>query len=274
MSRAWHSLYLPFDDARAAADALVGALTACGYERYDPFPGGTGLAPAWKQRVRHFVAPSRSGWVRILGEPEPAALPLLAAALGVPLLHAWLVDDESGLTVWTAAGRDDSPAAFAAWLRDGCTPDVFQRALAGQGPAPAAPKAADSLGVPLPDDVQALADLVDMDQAGQMMARLTRSLFGRLGDRADAMQEEARAMLSGEPIWETAAGRRLRAAVACLRVPEDWQQPDEGDLRAAYQVARSRKHNPRGLRLPGDDAALARVPDALAYLPVYAGRRG
>jgi len=267
----WHSLYIPTGagGAEQVARALRDALAACGYQLYDPFPGGSGLSFGWTARVRHFVAPARGGWTRVLGRPDPAVLPALAARLGVALLHAWLEDEGSGVAVWTAAGPDESATALDAWRRAGCPPEDLARALAGSA-LPAAE--ARTPEVPLPPDVQALARSVDAGQAQKLTARLTQTLFGKLGGLDPATHAGAMSLLGG-PGWEGTAGRRLQAVMACLRVPEAWRLPEEGDLRAAYHVARARQHRPDGAHLPGDDEALARVPDALAYLPVYAGRR-
>ncbi len=267
----WHSLYLPVreDGAQDIAQALQEALASCGYRPYDPFPGGSGPSFGWTARVRHFVAPARQGWVRVLGRPDRATLPLLAASLGGPLLYAWLEEETGGVTVWTAEGADGSAAALDAWRRADCPPETLARALAGPYPVPADSPA---LAVPLPPDVLALAHTVDPVQAQRLTERLTRSLFGRLGESDQATRAAARHLLRG-PGWEGAAGQRLLAIMACLRIPEDWRIPAESDLLAAYQVARARQYRPDGLRLPGDDEALARVPDALDYLPVYAGRR-
>lgn len=214
----WHSLYIPTGagGAEQVARALRDALAACGYQLYDPFPGGSG--------------PSFG---------------------------------------WTAAGPDESAAALDAWRRAGCPPEDLARALAGSA-LPAAE--ARTPTVPLPPDVQALARSVDAGQAQKLTARLTQTLFGKLGGLDPATRAGAMSLLGG-PGWEGAAGRRLQAVMACLRVPEAWRLPEEGDLRAAYPVARARQHRPDGSPLPGDAEALARVPDALAYLPVYAGRR-
>ncbi len=274
MAGSWHSLYIPSGDSAAIEAALERVLLQQGYKRYDPFPGGSGLtAHIWQRRVRQFVAPPVEGWTRVIGEPDRAGLPDLAAALGTVLLEAWLTDSGGGLAVWAADGqRADLQAALGGWLRPDRGPDDLARALAGDAPVPSL--AADGpqvLAVPLPPDVARMAEDVDPVQAGKMMDRLTRQVFGKLG--GSGKQAEAQAMLGGGDLWNGEEGRRLRAAMACLSIPAGWREPDFAGLQGAYQVARSRRHNPDGLRLPGDDEALARVPDALEYRPVYAGAR-
>ncbi len=275
MAGSWHSLYIPSGDGVAIEAALERALLQQGYKRYDPFPGGSGLtAHIWQRRVRQFVAPPVDGWTRVIGEPDRAALPDLAAMLGASLLEAWLSEAESGLAVWGPEGPAvDVRAALAGWLRPDRTPDDLARALAGQAPVTTlAAEGPQVLAVPLPPDVARMAEEVDPAQAGKMMDRLTRQVFGKLGGGA-GKQAEAQAMLGGADLWNGEGGRRLRAAMACLDLPATWREPDFAGLQGAYQVARSRRHNPDGLRLPGDDETLARVPDALEYRPVYAGAR-
>lgn len=273
MQATWHSLYLPVADAAAVAAALGRALTALGYRLYDPFPSGADVGqPPWRQRVRHFVAPPAEGWVRVLGQPQAAALPSLSAALGTPLLHAWLDGDEAGLAVWSAAGRDDAPEALVPWLRAGRVAADVARALAAAPPEEGA-QAPGPGALPLPEELAALEQRVDRAQAARLSERLARALFGKLGDQGGEQRAQAQALLGGGSPWQTAAGRRLQAAMACLAVPQGWQRPAFEDVQAAYQAARARQHNPHGLRLPGDDEALARLPQVLAYRPVYAGRR-
>ncbi|NPV67803.1 MAG: hypothetical protein HPY64_11705 [Anaerolineae bacterium] len=269
----WHSLYIPTGEREAqdVARTLREALIACGYQPYDPFPGGSGLsAVGWTERVRHFVAPVRQGWMRVLGQPDRQALPLLAATLGGPLLHAWLEGEAGGVTVWTAEGANESAAALEPWRRADCPAEALARALNGSLEAADAPLEPD---IPLPAEMQALARSVDPAQARRLIDRLTRTVFDKLGGADPAIRAGAMALLPGGPAWASAGGRRLQAVMACLCVPQDWRWPDERDLLAAYQVARARQHRPDGLRLPGDDEALARLPEALDYLPVYAGRR-
>ncbi len=270
---AWHSLYIPLDDQARVAEALAAALVAAGFTRYDPFPGGTGLAFGWQERLRHFVAPAAGGWTRILGELAPELLAALAAALGGQLLYAWLDEEGGGVCVWTADGGVHDSAALVEWLGPECSAIDLRRAVEGDALAPLLEQPGSAgLAVPLPPDVQALAGRVDELEAGKLMDRLTRSIFGKPGRGGGEARSAALGMLGGIP-WNSEAGRRIRAVMGCLNVPVGWREPDLEALSAAYQVARARRHSPDGLRLPGDEAALAAVPDALDYLPVYAGRR-
>jgi hypothetical protein len=57
----------------------------------------------------------------------------------------------------------------------------------------------------------------------------------------------------------------------CLRIP-DWRDPDFVTLRDAYALHKRRERSPNATLYPGDAEALAAVPDALTYTPVYAGK--
>lgn len=273
MSRSWHSLYAPTADADRVAGALRQALIAHGYTLYDPFPGGSSFAaPGWKRLVRQFAAPLSAGWVRVVGEPDPGVLSPAAATLGVPLIYASLTDAGAALAVWSAKGSSGAPEAFVPWLRAGKTPEDLRRALAGDVLAEASgPEGSTVGGVPLPEDMRELARRVDAGQAERLMDSLTRSLFGKLGGGKAEAQARDLIGAGGAP-WQTPAGAALRAALDCLALPEGGNGPDFEDVSAAYQVARARQRNPRGLRLPGDDEALALVPDVLDYRLIFAGK--
>ncbi len=273
MSRSWHSLYAPVSDVDRVAEALRQALVAHGYTLYDPFPGGSGFAaPGWKRLVRQFAAPPSAGWVRVVGEPDPDTLPQAAASLGVPLIYASLSEAGAALSVWSAEGSSGVPEAFAPWLRADRTPDDLRRALAGDVLADSGgPEGPTVGGVPLPEDVRDLARRVDPGQAEKLMDSLTRSLFGKLGGGKAEAQARDLIGAGGSP-WQTPAGAALRAALDCLVIPQGWSAPSFEEVSDAYQVARARQRNPRGLRLPGDDEALTLAPDALDYRLVFAGK--
>ncbi|GAB4571679.1 MAG: hypothetical protein Kow0077_09020 [Anaerolineae bacterium] len=272
--QSWYSLFVPLDDQKRIADALGQALEAQGFTRYDPFPGGTGLSFGWKQRVRLFVAPPEGGWTRVVGHPPEAILPALAAALETNVLLVWLDETGGGVCAWTPEGCDNDADTLADWLAADASIKDLQLAMRGDVVAPLlAEDGPQALAVPLPPEVAALADRVDEQEAEQLMQRITRSVMGRLGRDAAQARHEARGLLSGGVPWNSEAGRRIRAVMGCLSVPGNWLAPELETLVGAYQVARARQHRPEGGRLPGDDVALAAVPDALAFTPVYAGLR-
>jgi hypothetical protein len=271
MSETWHSLYLPTADAPAVAAALVDTLQQHGYQRYDPFAGGSGTPPGLKVFIRHYVAPAVDGWVRVLGDPDPVVFSDLSSRW--TLLHGWLSDSDSGIEVYE--NRAAVPDGLSAYLRSGKTDNDLKRALQG-----AVPTAADRPASILPDDVQQLAQdyRVNPQQANRMIDRLTGQLFGKLdrqsGGEASAMQAQARALAMGgnRPDWNSAAGQRLKALASVLTLPANWREPDFIAVRDAYQAARMLRRNPNARLMPDEQAALKALPNALVYEAVYMGR--
>ncbi|MFN8452290.1 MAG: hypothetical protein U0521_27755 [Anaerolineae bacterium] len=148
------SLYLP--GANNAAESIRTALAALGYQFFDPF----GLIPgkAYPQAVRLFVAPARGGWTRVLGEPDPALLPPFSQI--VPCLLVALDGSDARIEVY-ANGEPSSPeTALASYL---ASPDCLDRPPASEATGVALGGVA--LGA-LPDDVQALAQRVDLKTGG------------------------------------------------------------------------------------------------------------
>lgn len=245
------SLYLPY--AGDLAEPIRSALTALGYEFYDPF----GLIPgkAYPQAVRLFVAPARGGWTRVLGTPDPALLlPLSQVA---PCLFVQLDGADAQITVYADGAVTSPEVALESHLR---APDCLD-----YEPSPSTNGAA--LGGialnALPDDVQALAQGVDLKQAESMFARLSGNLAAKTGgDAGDLLRQ---------PDWDSAGGRRIRALMDCLSIP-DWRAPDFVTLRDAYALHQRRQRSPNATLYPGDAEALAAVPDALTYTPIYAGK--
>lgn len=273
MSNPWHSLYLKTDDATAVAERLLAALQAHGYTPYDPFPGGNGTPPKLKFFVKHFVAPAQAGWVRVLGDPDPAAL--LTLSQSIPVLHGWLDASDGGWQIIDGGGVNSDPLTFVPYLKPGKTPDDLRRAQAGNAPVTTV-----EAGGLLPPDVQQLARNrnVNAKQADKLMERMTSRLFGKLdkntGGEAGAMQDQARALISGSggPDWNSSAGRAVRAVADVLTIPANWRDPSWLDVRDAYQAARILARNPKASLLPDERDALKALPDAAQYVAVYVGK--
>src|SRR3954465_5804249 len=94
----WHSLYFRSNEQASIVAAVAEAMHQHGYQRYDPFPGGSGTPVGVKTFVKLFVAPPVDCWVRVLGEPDLDRLTDLS--IGRPVLHAWLTDTDSGIDVY------------------------------------------------------------------------------------------------------------------------------------------------------------------------------
>mgnify|MGYP005836294487 CR=1 FL=1 len=267
MSAAWNSLYVRSDQAGAVA-ALHDQLLAAGWRPFDPFDGQPG--PAYARAVRLFVAPAAGGWVRVLGAVEPDWLSPLSDRLGL-CLAASLEDGRAAVTLYVGGQPDAALSGLAPHLRPGRTLADLRAALAAPTGTPAAPTGTPTLPVEaLPDETRALLDRVDARQAQALFARLSQGLLGKVG--AGSAAGEARALAAAGLLdWERAGGQQLRAFMACLDLPDTWREPDFTTLRDAYALARRRQRRPEARLYPGDAEALARVPQALDYIPVYAG---
>ena len=269
---AWHTAFVQADDTARVSDALLGSLTALGYSRYDPFPGGSGTPPAFKQFVKHLVSPARAGWLRILGAPDLTAL--LTVSQQWPIVYGWLTDSDGGWRVLSKGQSSDVASAFGPFLKPNHSVEAFQRVQSGQIAAlPDEPTNA-----MLPSDIQQLArdGGVNPKQADRMTERMTSQLFGRLdrgtGGEAGAMRGQAQAMLKPGAEWNNATGQRLRAMAALLMLPADWRTPTIEDVREAYGIARRLARNPKAPLLPAEREALKAVPEARSYSAVYVGK--
>lgn len=262
----WHSLFLPLADQSAIADTLRETLVSLGYTPFDPF----GLIPgkAYPKAVRLFVGPPRENWVRVVAGAfdERLMAPLSALA---PCLSLRLDGDESDARFY-AEGRETGPEVFSRWLRPGRMASDLEAAPA-QPTGPGGPAEALPLDA-LPDDVKALAGGVDLKQARRLFNRLTGTTARRSGT-SDDVAEQAQALIAAgsPPNWNGRGGQRLARLMACLTAPDDWREPDFTTLRDAYQVRARLERRPDADLYPGDAEALAAVPGARAYTPVYAG---
>lgn len=260
----WHSLYWPATEPEAVAASLRASALALGYAAFDPF----GLIPgrSYPHAVRLFVGPLGGGWVRVVGAADARQLPELAR-LG-PGLALALDGGSASITFW-ADGAPAEADVCAAWLRPGFALDDVTRIL---NAADDGPRRVENLPLDvLPDDIQQMASGVDLKQARSMFTRLTGSTLKRAGGEQSA--DAARALLAaGEPPdWTSGGGARISRLMGCLTVPNDWRTPDFTTLRDAYQLHLRRQRRPNADLYPGDAEAMAAVPNALDYIPVYAG---
>ncbi len=236
------------------SEAIATVLQNSGYTRFDPFSGIPGRA--YPQTMRLFVAPPANGWVRVLAETvNEELLPALSEKAG--LIYARLNGNNGAVEAWRDARRLDLQAEF------GVTPEkitVIQ-------PPPASTDN-DWMDV-LPDDIKAMQS--HPKQAAKMIDRLSGSLLAKAGG-AD-QREQAVALLSNTPDadWSSADGKTILGAFAALGIANG-ASPDFATLRDAYSLHARRKRRPGATMLPGDETTLQAVPDALDYLPLYAGK--
>lgn len=268
MTFSWHNLYLFYADSQPVAEALRHSLDALNYESFDPF----GLFPvrAYAQAVRLFVAPSQNGWVRVIGTPDQQQLPALSR-LGL-CLSAGIQEGQAHIAVYQDSQAVPPENALVPHLRAGKTPADLLHALTAPISGITSPAyTADTLPMEvLPESVKTMAKGMNQKQANKMFSRLSKQLLKSSG----VDDKEARKLLAANTVdWNSAAGKRLGAVLSCLTLPERWRFPDFVTLRDAYQLQKRRQQNPNARLYPGDAEALDKVPDALDYIPVYAGLR-
>lgn len=283
----WHSLYL---SSEAASGQVTGWLedyfAAQGYTRYQPFDTFPGAA--FQHTLRCFIAPAAAGWTRLLVETTPTA-PVEAPAsdeisrLAQCLSHnalclALSLHGASGhFGVYHQGKATDALMTLEHYLRPGQNKAALAAALAGDatgittGLSPwLESEASQHIGginpAELPQPMKALLNAVNPHQANRMFQKLAQSLLK--GDQRRAAQ----GLLNDGPQWDSPAGRRLRAIMACLNVPDTWREPDFVTLRTACALHLRRQRLPNAPLYPGDAEALAAVPNARDYVPVYGGK--
>jgi hypothetical protein len=237
-----------------------------GYEPYNPF--GAFPGKSYRETIRLFVAPPVGGWTRVLGAPDERQLVELSRL--TPCLFLQLVATPH-IQVY-ADGQPAEITALTPYLREGYTAHNLDSPLTAVQDSMESSSSSSS-GLPfdlLPDDVQALAGGVDKGAAEKMFSRISGQLMNKVGGQSDA----ARALVTGgnPPDWDSGGGRQIRALMNGLTVPENWREPDLDTLRDAYALHERRRRSPNARLYPGDEAVMARVPDALAYTPIYGGR--
>jgi hypothetical protein len=283
MTSAWHSIFLGYGDSAARPNPhaqLTAALTAQGYSTFNPF--GITPGPSYANAVRAFIAPPQATWQRILCEQrlDPSLCRALAVE-GVRVLAIHFTsDDDHAADI--SAYADGAPAALdvlAPLLRPGVDAADLRRSQLTVMPTKHAPKdrTPSNGGLPaagempldaLPSDVQALAKArgVDMTQAQGMFSNIGAHLLGRVGGNSAAAVGHL-AQLD----WNSNGGQRIRALMALLTI-DDWQAPHFIAVRDAYQLLTRKQRLPTARDYPGDAEAMAAVPDALTYTPLYMGR--
>ncbi|MBI5957394.1 MAG: hypothetical protein HY866_01575 [Chloroflexi bacterium] len=276
MSQPWYSVYVPTTAADTVAQALQSVLVARGFTPYDPFPGGTGTLTGMSDSVRQFVAPAQEGWVRVLGQPHEDALADFGEEVKLPILYAWLTEQDGGFALFREGQRHETPAAFELFLRPDHTMDELHSAFEGKLEVDVIESSeGDSGENVLPSDLRQFAQQkgVDDKKASKVVERLSASLFGKLGGEGSD-QDQARAVFAGggrDP-WNSLAGQRVRAIAGLLRFPANWRTPAWDTVREAYQIYRLQERNPRMALMPGDRESMKAVPNALRYTPVYLGK--
>jgi len=264
MSNLWNSLYCRSDDAGAVVEKLRETLTNLGYTLYNPF--GALPGKAYPQSVRLFVGLPVNGWVRVIGEPDVRQLPMLSQSS--LCLYCVLDGAAAHIEVYVDGQPADLLSGLISFLRPGRTLDDLTRALQVRSDASISHNAKFPLAA-LPDDVQSMAGGVNPAQAQKMFQRLSGNLMKKVV-RDPSQADAARALVTGSTVdWNSAGGQSIRALLDCLM--ESSVEPDFTALRDAYQLHERKRRSPNARLYPGDAEAMAKVPDALDYIPVYGG---
>jgi hypothetical protein len=268
MASSFHSLYLPSVDRDTLIATLRESLSSLGYTAFDPFA----LIPgkSYAQAVRLFVSPVVDSWLRVTGELDENLLPMISQ--NVLCLSISLSSADATIAVYADGARVEDPNAIVNAL----VPHLNSRSSADELRSILTENTAnlrihkdESLPIDaLSGDLQSLAGQVDMKQANSMFARLS----GQLMKKAGGDKNEAADLLKSGADWDSAGGRRIRALMTCLTVPDNWRTPDFVSLRDAYQLHIRRQRLPNARLYPGDAETMAQVPNALDFTPIYAGR--
>lgn len=264
MSPQWNILFCRSDDSSAVAATLRESLIALGYELHNPF--GALPGKVYRQALRLFVAPATAGWVRVIGQSDERLLPTLSSRS--ICLYTEFTDADAQIIVYQDGAPAETRSALQPFLKPGYTDQHLTAAFTD----PVIAQQSSAVGsVPLdvlPDDVKGLAANVSPAQTQKLFARLSGNLLGKV---AGADAQSAQALLHAAPNWNSPGGQRLRAALNCLLLPDEWHVPDFVTLRDAYQLHERKRRSPNAREYPGDAQAMAAVPDALDYIPVYGG---
>jgi hypothetical protein len=255
----WHSLYV--FTSQALEQTLANWLIHQGYTRFDPFNtfGGT----AYPQALRLFLAPTRDDTCRILVDCNQAA-PVTALALALsqcgPCLSIQLDGTTPQIVLYHEGHESDDWMLVA---RRGVTPEQIEVAR-----RPGTIPQSDSL-IPLedlPSGLRAMAQTVSQYHVGRLFQKMANQVMNQ------SQQTAAQRFLQGLPRWDSAGGQMLISTMSLTRVPKTWRDPDFATLRTAYWLHLRQRTQPNAPLLPGDDASLRRVPDALTYTPLYGGK--
>lgn len=264
-------LFFPSSNSLEVESILKSRLQESGYAFYDPFPGGAGTPVGLQQRIRSFLSPPHNNWVRLLFAPneqwpEETTHDVLS---GLPVIRAAYVSAEQFEIGTIVAGM----SGLAPFLRAGLTEADLEKATAAT-PAPSAVTNTPDL----PPELQKFAQEqgVDAQHVDKFVQKMAGSVFKKMGSEQTA-QAQAKSAMAGaakqpEVEWSSPAGQALQRVMACLSVPEKWWQPDWKTISAAYQTARQVQRDPKSLMLPGDKQALAALPNALEFTPLYMGK--
>lgn len=269
----WQRFFIPNTTPETVLTHFRDTLIADGFKTYDPFAGGTGSPVGVKTRLRLFIAPAESTWVKVLMSPEDQleSAYLSQIAAHIPILHLTVSDDKTwGIHLYEGTTVSSNPTALTPYLKPDSSPDDLKNAWEGTLSTQEKAVATD-----LPHDVEAYARQqgVNPQIANSMFKRMSKRVNKKL-EKQGGSDPNAQAALAGNPTvnWQSEAGRRLSAVVHCLTVPTTWRTPEWQPLTDAYQIARQKARG--GLLLAGEDKILQNFQGVLDYTLLYAAKKG
>lgn len=263
----WHSLFLWSEQQASIVEAIRQYLEAEDYTLYNPFGRFPGMA--YPLTIKCFVASAENSCSRILfaGEESDDLAQYLSQCgdcLNISLesrmaiLHFYrantLIELKTGLLAHCKSSHRKE-------LEIVLTAESYNLANLNQGELGDIPLNA------LPEDLQEMAKQLDIKQADKLFQKLKNQLVKSVA------HYDAAVLLQSDSDWNSQGGQYIRAMMACLQVPEDWREPDFSTLRQAYALQKRREYDVNTTVFPGDEEALAAVPNALEYIPVYGGKR-
>jgi hypothetical protein len=225
----------------------------------------------YAESVRAFSVALGDNWVRVISEnPLPTSV-LRSLSVNYVCVQVCLTDDAQ-IDVYANGGAvQDIPETLSPYLRDGKTAATLRSALTQPQITVIDTEPEEFLDIDsLPEDVRQLATNVDKQAFDKMFERMSGKLFKRTGGDRD----KARALVqqSSDVKWNTPHGWKVQALMDALSLPPGWRQPSFSALSTAYGLHARRQRKPDARLYPGDEKAMQAVPDALIYMPVYAGK--
>ncbi|MCU0497448.1 MAG: hypothetical protein MUF87_08870 [Anaerolineae bacterium] len=261
MSSSWHSLYFYCDRPDKLIESIWAGLAAEGFTRYDPF----GLMPITKvyaRTVKGFLAPPQNGWSRVILASDTPFPDEILTRLALPALAIDWSDQGLKARVLAQNALDPRPDALQNLLTAAQFDQLTRVWDLPDGAGSTVTKGDPALAV-IPD-----VRGVDPRQAQKWMTEMSGKLLSA------EQQAAGQQILQQQRIdWQSAGGQKIAAVLACLPIPV-WREPDYVVLRDAYQLQQRRQRNPNAMLYPGDAEAIAAVPNALIYTPIFAGKAG
>ncbi len=272
----WHSVFCHTTAVTPIEETLSKHLLANGYSAYNPF--GRLPGRAYPRTVKLFISPTRSQWTRLIldsealwGDENYLEIAQQSATLA-PSLYVALQEGQHTFQAYSNTPSDDPARVFEQALAENMSVDAFRQLwnTAPQDIASIPTDTSPSIRDLLPTEYQGFGQGVNNQQAEKLFEKMSGNFRGRFGG-AENEAEVEKLLKNNQPQWESAGGNHLRAIFQALSIA-DWQLPDFATLRDAYTLHARKQRNPQAMMYPGDAEAMASVPNALEYIPLFFGK--